>query len=490
MQSVASRTYLLFRHVHTSWILAAASVGIFCGIVLARLLPLGLFSSWSWLLLGFILAGFTLRKAKAWLVVVAIIAGIFVGLWRGSTELVDYSYYQQLYGANVQIEGKISEDVDKNKRNQLVLRLTDVTVKDVSLGGKLWVTTSTDIDIQRSDHITIEGKVAEGFGTFMGTMYNAEIVAAYREEPGDVALTARQWFADGVSVATNEPQTSLGLGYLLGQRRGLPEELDNALKVAGLTHIVVASGYNLTILVRLARRLFEKISKYLSFIAASSMIIGFIAVTGMSPSMSRAGLVAGLSLLAWYYGRRFHPLVLLPLAVAITVMINPSYAWGDVGWQLSFAAFAGVMILAPLMNAYFFGDRTERPLGRIMIETIAAQLYTLPILLVTFGQFSIIAPIANLLILPLVPLAMLLTFIAGLGGVFLPGFATIVGIPAEVVLSYMTQTIIYIGNVPWALQEITLSPIAGLLMYVVLLAITLFFLYKTRLDLAKTSLVE
>lgn len=490
MRSVAFRTYLLFRDIHASWLLAAASVGIFCGIVLARLLPLGTFNSWSWLLLGILLGVVALWRAKVWVIVVVLAAGIFVGLWRGSTQVVDYSYYQQLYGARVKIEGKISEDVEKNKRNQLILRLTDISVKGNPLGGKLWVTTTTDIELQRSDHVAIEGKVTEGFGTFIGTVYSAEIVAAQREKPGDVALAARQWFADGVSKATSEPQTSLGLGYLVGQRRGLPEELDSALKVAGLTHIVVASGYNLTILVRLARRLFEKISKYLSFIAAGSMIIGFIAVTGMSPSMSRAGLVAGLSLLAWYYGRRFHPLVLLPLAVAITVMINPSYAWGDVGWQLSFAAFAGVMILAPLMSAYFFGDTPERPIGRIMIETIAAQLYTLPILLVTFGQFSIIAPIANLLILPLVPLAMLLTFIAGIGGLLLPSIAGIIGIPAEVVLSYMTQTIIFVGNIPWALQEVSLSPFGGLLLYGLLVAITVFFWYKTRLDLAKTSLVE
>ncbi len=83
----------------------------------------------------------------------------------------------------------------------------------------------------------------------------------------------------------------------------------------------------------------------------------------MSPSMSRAGLVAGLSLLAWYYGRRIHPLVLLPLAMAITVMVQPSYAWGDLGWQLSFAAFAGVLIGAPLIQAYFLATRKSSLYG-------------------------------------------------------------------------------------------------------------------------------
>ena len=87
------------------------------------------------------------------------------------------------------------------------------------------------------------------------------------------------------------------------------------------------------------------------------MILSFMAMTGFSPSMSRAGLVAGLSLAAWYYGRTIHPLVLLPVAAGTTLLINPQFGWNDLGWQLSFAAFAGVIILAPLLQRYFFGDK-------------------------------------------------------------------------------------------------------------------------------------
>lgn len=490
MRNVVFRSYYLKRKVHISWLIAACSIGIFCGIVLARTLPIGMFGSVSWLAVGLLLSAISFWRARVWFLSVVILAGIFIGLWRGSSQLDDYSNYQQLYGSTIAIEGKISEDIEKNKRDQLVLRLDRVSINDTNLDGKIWITTTNNSQIQRSDIVKLKGKLYEGFGTFQGAMYEAELVEVQRMAPGDVALGVRQWFANGVATATNEPQTSLGLGYLVGQRRGLPEELDSALKIAGLTHIVVASGYNLTILVRLARRLFEKISKYLAFIAASGMILSFIAITGMSPSMSRAGLVAGLSLLAWYYGRRFHPLVLLPLAIAITVLVNPSYAWGDVGWQLSFAAFAGVMILAPLMNAYFFGDRPERPIGRILIETASAQLYTLPIILVTFGQFSVIAPIANLLILPFVPITMLLTFIAGIGGILLPPLASVIGMPAEAILSYMTQTILFVGEIPWALQDITLGIFGGVILYSILISGTIYLWWKTRLDLAKTSLVE
>jgi hypothetical protein len=86
------------------------------------------------------------------------------------------------------------------------------------------------------------------------------------------------------------------------------------------------------------------------------MILSFMAITGWSASMTRAGLVAGLSLWAWYYGRKFHPVTLLAIAASVTATVYPPYAWGDIGWALSFAAFAGVMIIAPIVTSYFFGS--------------------------------------------------------------------------------------------------------------------------------------
>lgn len=483
--------YYLRRKLHVSWIIAITSTALFVGVVLAHAIAPGTFSSIAWLLAGILLLVATAVYRRMWVVSLAIIAGLCIGLWRGSVHADDLAVYRQLYGKTAELSGTVAEDIDTNKRGQLVLRLKDITVAGHSLKGLMWVTVrAPNATIQRSDRVTVRGKISEGFGTFAASIYTASLLDIARPQPGDIALSVRNWFAGGVDKATNEPQTSLGLGYLVGQRRGLPEELDTALRTAGLTHIVVASGYNLTILVRLSRRLFEKVSKYLSLLASSSMILGFIAVTGMSPSMSRAGLVAGLSLLAWYYGRRFHPLVLLPLVVAITVLVNPSYAWGDLGWQLSFAAFAGVMIVAPLANAYFFGDKPERPLGRILIETLAAQLCTLPIILLTFGQLSIVAPIANLLILPFVPLAMLLTFIAGIGGLLVPGLAHIVGLPAELLLSYMTQTIMYVGKLPWATREVALSAVGAVLFYALIIGLAVYMQRKTKLNLGHTSLVE
>jgi competence protein ComEC len=253
-----------------------------------------------------------------------------------------------------------------------------------------------------------------------------------------------------------EPQASLGIGFLTGQKSALPDDLSDALKIAGLTHIVVASGYNLTILVRMARKLLLNVSKFLSTVSAVGMIVFFVAITGLSPSMTRAGLVSSMSLMAWYYGRAFHPFVLLPLAAAITVIMQPSYVWGDLGWQLSFAAFAGVMIVAPLVQRYFFGEKEPGVFRQVFGETIAAHLVTVPIIALSFGTISHVAIIANLLVVPLVPLAMLLTFIVGILAIANVPLSMLIAEPASWLLGYMVTVARFVSELEWAQSELTI----------------------------------
>lgn len=429
-------------------------------------------------------------RRYVYLVPLLIVGGALIGLWRGSVQKIELSDIQEFYGSSVTIVGNVREDVDTNGSGQLVVRLNSLKIKGEAKTGVIWVTTKDGRDIKRSDKLELNGKLSEGFGSFSATMYDAEIVSVERNPSGDVALLVRDWFADAVRMAIPTPESSLGIGYLVGQKRALPPDLIEALQVAGLTHVVVASGYNLTILVRLARRLFVRISKYLATLAASVMIGGFIAVTGMSPSMSRAGLVAGLSLAAWYYGRRFHPLVLLPFAAAVTVMINPSYSWGDLGWQLSFAAFAGVMILAPLLRHFFFGDKKAGTIGQILLETLAAVIMTAPILIGAFGQLSNVAVIANMLVVPLVPLAMLMTFVSGIGALLLPQAAALIGLPATWLLGYMTKVAEYLSSLSWAVSDIALSPSGVIWCYVALGGLCVYLWRVTGYNLRNSNIVE
>jgi competence protein ComEC len=307
--------------------------------------------------------------------------------------------------------------------------------------------------------------------------------------PGDLARRVRDWFGGLVRQVIGEPEVDLGMGYLMGQRRSLPDSLVEVLKITGLTHIVVASGYNLTVLVRFSRRLFIRVSRFAALFLALVLIISFIMVTGVSPSMLRAGLVSVLSLLAWYYGRKFHPINLLILVATTTLLLSPSYIF-DLGWLLSFGSFVGVMIFAPLLGAYFFGKKKLNFLVQILFETVCAQLLVLPILIYFFGQVSVVSVVANILVLPTIPITMLLTFLAGVFVLVAFPLGQLLGWLASIVLHYHLVVMEYFGSLEWAMMPASLHVVGVVVCYVGLIVVGVYLSRATGYKLRSVNVVE
>lgn len=477
----------LRRRIHVSWLIALGCLAFVVGVGLALFVVLS--GWWIWVSAG-IFAGVALWRTRVYSIPLLMLGGAAIGLLYGAQARGELQIFDPLIGKQVTLEGRVREDPVQNDKKQLVLQCDRIVIADHKLPGVVWVSIIGSADIKRGDEVVVVGELSDGFGTFSGVMYMAKITTITRPFPGDMGRVVRDWFAGAVRVAIPEPQASLGIGYLTGQKSALPSDLSEALQIAGLSHIVVASGYNLTILVRLARRLFMRISKYVSVLASSVMVVCFVAVTGLSPSMTRAGLVSGLSLATWYYGRQFHPFVLLPFAAAITVLIQPSYAWGDLGWLLSFSAFAGVMIIAPLFQRFFFGAEKPGTLRQILGETVAAHIVTIPIIVLSFGVVSHVAIVANLLVVPLVPLAMLLTFISGVVAVVLPSIAPLAALPVTWVLTYMTSTAQYLAGLPWAQTELQGQWWMVAMYYIGLIAICVYMKKVTGFALRETNIIE
>lgn len=472
--------------VHISWFIAYCCLGFVLGVAIAPSFIIG----WAWLLITLpLVALFVLKKTK----ISAILGFIFVfilGVLYGGYYAGKGDGYLKYIGSERMFVGNIREDPSFSSGGQCIFQLNDVKVEQENLTGAILVTAPC-LKIKRGDVVTFRGKLGEGFGSFMASSYRASVVEFVRPSPGDIGGRVRDWFAVNVRQAIPDPQASLGIGFLTGQKNAMPEELSEAMRVVGLTHIVVASGYNLTILVRMCRRLFIRLSKYVSLVSSCMMIISFMSVTGLSPSMARAGLVSGSSLMAWYFGGVFHPFVLICIAAAVTVVLQPYYVWGDMGWQLSFAAFAGVMFVAPLLQRYFFGVKDPGVIRQILGETIAAHLVTIPIIAIGFGAVSNVAILANLLVVPLVPLAMLLTFVIGILVICsVPlWLVEIVSVPTGWLLTYMTEVARFLANFEWSQSEINLAPIYWLLYYLALVACTYWMHRATKLDLRDHNLI-
>ena len=463
----------LKQELHSSWHIAGACACFVGGVALSLMVRA---PPWIGIIVGSFLFCLLFFRAR-WVLAVSCALAVLLGVSYGSLHLTSRDAYAHLYGMTLQVSGRVKEDISKSATGSYSVQLDTVRIDGVDFAGSVLATTRVTGGALRGDTVFFEGKVGPGFANFPAIVSVIRINRVERQQYGDMGRVVRDGFAEKVRAVIPEPQASLGVGFLTGQKSALPTDLADALKVAGLTHIVVASGYNLTILVRMARKLLLRFSKYLSAISASVMILGFMMVTGLSPSMTRAGLVSGMSLLSWYYGHAFHPLVLLPIAAAVTVAFQPSYVWGDLGWQLSFAAFAGVMLVAPLLHAYFFGVHEPSFVRQLLGETVAAHLVTIPIIALGFGTISNVAIIANILVVPFVPLAMLLTFLCGMGVLIGVPFIEWLAAPTTWLLGYMTGVASYVADIPWAQSEISTE---GLLWvgYSVLLALSCVWMWR------------
>ena len=403
-------------------------------------------SSWWWLCLA--PAAFTLRRRTVLAALWVLLLGLSFGWWRGSLYMTKLGNYQEYFGHKVTISAIASQDGVYNKYKQMTFDAKNIMMIDngQQLKGKISLGGFGLNAVFAGDEVTATGKLLPSLGSYQGRMSYSQLTLVAHHNT--MVNELRRRFTAGVQSALPEPLASFGMGLLIGQRNTLPQEISQDLLMVGLTHIIAVSGYNLTILLRSAQKLSGKRSKRLVTLLSVALIGIFLLFAGTSASIVRAAIVSLLSIGAGYYGRTFKPLLLISLAACITAYANPFYVWADTSWYLSFLAFYGVMILAPLLSAHWPKRWKESLVISVGLESICAEAMTLPFILHTFGQMSFIGLVANVLVTALVPLAMLLTLIAGLAGMFIPALAGWLVWPAQILLTYMLDSAHLLSRIP------------------------------------------
>ena len=474
--------------LHPSYIVISFALGIIAGAILVAVIRTTFFISLLWLFLALVLLFLAFLTSRKISVVPALAAGIILVFFRAGPAFISRDYVSTIIGKTVTISGTISKDPEESN-GKYNLKLTNLKLQtesqNVPIEGILF-TQVTNQDLQRSDKITISGELSAGFGSYVATIYRPEIKEINRPEPGDVFLKIRNFFADKIRQYIPSPQSGLALGYLLGQKSGVDKTIAETLQLIGLTHIIVASGAHLSTLTGFARKLFGKLSRFASFLVAISATLFFIGITGLSASMLRAGLVTGFSLLLWYFGREIHPLRLIVLVAAVTIIYNPFYIT-DLAWLLSFLSFSAILVLAPAIVKFLYGkDRKPNFLFSTLISSLAAALLTLPVLLYYFGQISLISVFANLLILPTVSIAMGLTFLTGIFALFLPPLATLFGSLATIILNYQITVANFFGEQKVFLLSIDQNNTLVFLLYLPLIVVIFTTLIYKKLKQKKS----
>ncbi len=263
---------------------------------------------------------------------------------------------------------------------------------------------------------------------------------------------------DAVSQLIPEPEASLAGGIIVGAKQSLGERWLDRFRDTGLIHIVVLSGYNLTLVAYAIMFLLSRFSPPVRLWGGVAGIVGFALMTGGGATVVRASLMAILALVALHLARPVAALRALALAAIAMVAWNPFVLLFDPGFQLSFLATVGLVLLTPRFERHLTWITKRGHMREIVAATFATQLAVLPLLLHSIGSVSVVAPLVNVLALPVVPLTMGVGFAAGLDGLVSHTLAAPLALIAHALLAYILALVDLFARVPYASVEFPATP--------------------------------
>ena len=377
-----------------------------------------------------------------------------------------------------------SEFQNKGSYGQFVFRVKELKVPDFTipeeLNENILVITDSYPRYKFGDSLSLEGKISlpKNYNDFDYISYLAKdqiYTISYRPKIEEAGLSLgffekikvkffrqifsfKNKFENAIGMSVKEPHASFLNGILLGSKQNIPQELKDDFSVAGVSHITAISGYNITIVALLVSWfLLFFFRRNVAFWFSVAAIFVFTILTGASASVVRSALMGGLVLMANNSGRLYDSKNSLALVAFLMVLANPMILRYDVGFQLSFMATLGILYLAPLLKNYFKKLPSLLNFGETFLMTVSAQIMVLPLILYYFHNLSLVSLPANLLILPLVPLAMLSGFITGIAGMIWPVLGLVFGALAWLVASLVIFLARLFSNLPYASLDIFIS---------------------------------
>lgn len=303
----------------------------------------------------------------------------------------------------------------------------------------------------------------------------------------------RERASAGLGRGTPPREAELARGFVLGQDEGIDAKTKEEFRRSGLSHLLAVSGENVTLLALLAMPLLGMLGIPLRerLLWVLGLIAVYVPVAGAGPSIQRAGVMGAVGLLATLGGRRASRLYALALAAVVTLAVDPGVAT-DIGWQLSFAAVLGILLLARPLREGIVTRLGKGPWRRTFAEglavTIAATLATAPLIAFHFEELSTTTLIANVLALPAVAPAMWL-------GMCSAGLAQVPGLPLgplnalnALLLAYVAQVASWCAAPDWAELHVHLDGGGLIASYLGLGALALLWLYLVRFKLLGRAL--
>jgi competence protein ComEC len=411
-----------------------------------------------------------------------LLAAFALGGWRLQTSLPnpaseDLAYYQP--AENAVVTGTVISFPElASTSSSAIIRTETLTLlgQERPVIGKLELRLPGGFELAYGDRLRLEGTLKSSQGK------DEPVTASYLARRGILTRmaypqieTLGQGFGNPfmaflfhlredahVFIESQMPvqESSLLSGILLGIDWYIPRFLEDAYRATGTVHIIAISGFNIALITGLVIRLFRRIfTPVWAGVLAIIAILFYTLMVGAEPSVVRAAIMGSLSIPAYYIGRRIIGLHSLTVAAAAMALLNPLLLW-DVGFQLSFLATLGLMVLTDPVTKWIenllesrFSERSTQaamPAVVLIISTLCAQFAVSPVVLAMQPSLQLYSLAANLIILPLQPPLMMVGGGAVLASFILPQLGILLARLAWPLARICNQAALHFGKARFA----------------------------------------
>ncbi|PJE59706.1 MAG: hypothetical protein COU85_02250 [Candidatus Portnoybacteria bacterium CG10_big_fil_rev_8_21_14_0_10_44_7] len=484
------------------WACLAFLVAVATGI----LFPIPVMLAGIFCLTGALLVALFWAKRNMFLLVGFMLVASGLGLWRV------FWWQQENFSAvavfndqqEIVLRGWVETEKTKTTgSHQFVFRAEEIFVdsQQALVRGKVLLILPPLVDWQAGDLLEVRGQLKtpeqqaeEGFFSYrrhlakdglysLMVFPQTEKLGWVNKKPITFTLYKfKNAFLNRLNAILPQPQLGFLTGLLLGQKTDLAAELKNNFARTGTSHLVALSGFNITIITQAvaALFLFLGVARRRIFWLCLLVVSGFVLMVGAGSSVVRAAIMGLLFLLAKKENRLPNAKNAILLAGVLMLWFKPGDLLFDVGFQLSFLATLGLVYLTPILAARLL--RLPEFLGfkEALIATLSAQIFVLPLLLFYFQKVSLVSPLVNILILPVIPLTMLFGFLAGACAFVWVLLGQLWGWGAWLFLTYELGIINFAAKISWATANIQLPVWLVFPPYYFLLALFIWWWRKRR----------
>ena len=305
-----------------------------------------------------------------------------------------------------------------------------------------------DVELFKGDKVIVIGKVKlilinENVEKKWLDVENISIIQS-RSELSMGIDEFRKSLTRGMLSVISGDEGALIVGLVWGDTSAFTTDMRDMFRKAGLSHIVAASGFNVTLLASwvtlISARLFRK---QLTILIVILSILLYMFLAGWTIPIIRAGLMSLIGVGALMFGRQMKSYYLLVVICLVMLIIKPEWI-GEVSFQLSVTATAALI---------FSGKGIDKPLVSDLRTSLWVYVFTTPVILFNFGTFNPWGPISNLMVLWLVPILTQLGMVASIINLFFASLAELVGYLCYWPLWFILLVSKYVALMPFAVIE-------------------------------------